>query len=177
MVVLSCWTLNNFASNLKWFRMSFLRKYTKHPSNSLLNQLCHLAGSLIKWVNKSWTCAPFVCMRVMFSASWKLCFDQFGGCPQDAQCAHLLELVKPSCPRNGFQSGSQIASELYLFWLSIFFFWSSAFCSGLSALSLWGPGIGHLKICLFGMGIVWGWLLLINCRQESNWKVDLLTLC
>ena len=35
-------------------------------------------------------------------------------------------------------------------------------------MEVWGPGIGHPNIRLFGM-IIWRWLL---CRQASNWKVE-----
>ena len=33
---------------------------------------------------------------------------------------------------------------------------------------LCGPGIGHPKICLFGIRIIWGWSLLINWDREGG---------
>ena len=38
---------------------------------------------------------------------------------------------------------------------------------------LWGPGSGLPKICLFGIRIIWGWLLLINWQGRRLWGMEL----
>ena len=48
---------------------------------------------------------------------------------------------------------------------------------GLGDMFLWGPEVGHPKICLFGIRIIWDWLLLINWDREGGseeWNVPFL---
>ena len=35
---------------------------------------------------------------------------------------------------------------------------------------VWGTGIGHPKICLFGMRIIWAWLLLKTADMRETGK-------